>query len=488
MKVLLIRPPFGIEKLYFPKFINEPLGLESLFAFLSPFHDVKIFDAISSGWNKCWEDAAYPDLIFQGAKLKEIEKEIKRYQPDVIGLNWLFSTQNSSVELVTRTIRKIDKAIPIIVGGSHPSTNPIDTLDSNQDINIVVFGEGEETLKELLDNNLSNLESIKGIAYRKNGEIVKNQVRELMTSLDSLPIPDRRSVCYENYSKQFLYKYVYLKIKKIGLSGKLGMFAASTLTSLPLIHKLYYKIYNARNINNRLPAADIYTSRGCPNRCAFCAIHIVWGHSCRFRAAKDVLEEIDILVKKYGIKHINIIDDNFNISKERAIQICQGIVEKKYDLSITAFPFLPTLDEEVLFWFKKAGINYMRISIESGSKHVLHDIIRKNIDLDKVKGIIDICKKLGIGTEGCFMFGIPGEKIEDMRESLDFAERCGFERIVKFVFQPFPNTELYEVCLKNNYLTSDYDPKRMYVTGNKCYVKTNDFSPEDVLAIVNKKF
>ena len=84
------------------------------------------------------------------------------------------------------------------------------------------------------------------------------------------------------------------------------------------------------------------------------------------------------------------------------------------------------------------------------------------------------------------MFGVPGETLETMQDSLDFAKKVGFDRVVKFIFQPFPNTELYNVCVKNGYLTKDYNPTKAYVTGNKCYVKTEKFTPEDVLKIVNR--
>jgi radical SAM superfamily enzyme YgiQ (UPF0313 family) len=206
------------------------------------------------------------------------------------------------------------------------------------------------------------------------------------------------------------------------------------------------------------------------------------------RSAENVLEEIDMLVRKFGIKHINIQDDNFNVSKKRILEICKGIVDSKYN--ITFLPcsgsFVTTLDEEVLTWLKKAGFHTLRMSIESGNQHILQNVIKKNIDLSKVKGIVDICRKLGIYTEGAFIFGIPGETIETMQETLEFAKKTGFDRIIKFIFQPFPNTELHNVCVKNNYLTNDYDPQKAYITGRHCYVRTDEFSPQDVLKIVNR--
>lgn len=487
MKLLLIRPPFSVEKFYFPRFINESLGIESLNSFLSLTHQIKVIDAVAEDWNNYWELEDYPETIFQGLKPKNFLKKIIDYNPEVIGITWLFSTQNNSVDLAVKIVRKFSQIIPIIVGGPHPSANPIETLKENKDIDIVVYGEGEITLKEILDNKFQNLENINGIAFRKNNEIVVNPPQKLIEDLDSLPIPTRQLPLHQNYSKQNFYQAIFLRLRKLKLDDKKNVLITSKLSSLPFLNHIYYKLYNKRNRGN-LPTADIVTSRGCPNRCTFCAIHNIWGHRWRMRSAKNVLEEIDFLVRKFEIKHINIQDDNFNVSKKRTIKICQRIVENKYDITLLtpAGSFVPTLDEEVLTWLKKAGLHSLRMSIESGNQNILYNVIKKNIDLTKVKSIVDICKKLDIYTEGAFIFGIPGETIETMQESLEFAKKTGFDRIIKFIFQPFPNTELYDICIKNNYLTKDYNPKKTYITGSHCYVKTDKFSPEDVLRIVNR--
>jgi len=482
MKILLIRPPFAVEKFYFPRFINESLGIEYLTSYVGQFHEVKMIDSVAESWNNYWELKDYPNTIFQGLKSEELFKKICEFNPDVVGITWLFSTQNNSIDLTIKAIRQFSKNIPIIVGGAHPSANPEQILKEKKDINIVVYGEGEITLKEILDKKIKNLEAINGIAFRKNDQIIITPHRKLMENLDELPVPFRNHRNYKNHSRQFLYEAIYLRTKKRSLS--------SVLSAIPFADKLFYQYHNIKNVVKKLPAGDIVTSRGCPNHCTFCAIHNIWGHSWRMRSAKNVLQEIDILVKQYGIKHINFQDDNFNVSKERTIEICKGIVENNYNITLLApaGAFVPTLDEEVLTWLKKAGLNELRMSIESGDQDILYNVIKKNIDLTKVKEVVDICKKLKIKTEGAFIFGIPGETIETMKRSIEFATKTGFDRIVKFVFQPFPNTELYKLCTEKGYLTPDYNPKSLYITGNKCFVKTDKFSPEDVLKIVNRQY
>lgn len=489
MKLLLIRPCFSVEKFYFPRFINESLGVEYLTSFLKSSHQVKLIDALAEGWNNYWQLKEYPGTIFQGLKPEELLRKIVDYNPEIIGLNWLFSTQNNSISLTLKTIKKLKKNIPIVVGGPQPSANPEQTLKENKDIDIIVHGEGELTMKELLDNKAQNLDKINGLVFRKKDEIIVTPPRDFIKNLDDLPFPERNPNFYLNYSKQYLYEAIYLRLKKLKLKNKNNIQITSKLSNSPFLDSLYYKAHNRRSHKN-LPAGDIVSSRGCPNHCTFCAIHNIWKHTWRMRSAQNVLEEIDYLVRKLGVRHINIQDDNFNISKERTIEICKGIVKNKYNITLLApaGAFVPTLDEEVLTWLKKAGLNQLRMSIESGNQDILYNVIKKNIDLSQVRNIVGTARKLGIETEGAFIFGIPGETIETMKESIEFAKKTGFDRMVRFVFQPFPNTELYNICVKNNYLTKDYDPRRLYITGNKCYVKTDKFSPEDVLKIVNRSY
>ena len=491
MRLLLIRPLVSIEKFYFPGFINESLGIEYIASFLlKSNHQIKVIDALAEDWNNYSELKEYPGVLFQGLKSKDLLKKITEYNPDIIGLTWIFATQSNSINLTIKTIRKFSKTVPIIVGGNEPSASPVRTLKEIKDIDIVVFGEGEVTMKEILDNKAQNLDKINGIAHRKNNGIILNPPRKLIENLDELPFPARDLIPYQNYSKQHLYQTIYLRLKKLNINDKQNRWITSKLSSLPLLDHFYYKAYNKRHAKTSLPTTDMITSRGCPNHCTFCALHNIWGHRWRARSANNVLKEIDLLVNKFGIKHIDIVDDNFNVSKERTIEICKGIVKNKYNITLLprAGAFVPTLDEEIITWLKKAGMKELRMSIESGNQNDLYNVIKKNIDLSKVKGIVDICKKLGIETEGAFIFGIPGQTIESMKDNIRFAKKAGFDRMVRFVFQPFHNTELYDICVKNNYFTKDYDPKRTYITGNKCFIKTKEFSPEDVLKIVNRTF
>ncbi len=486
MKILLVRSRYVFPKHYFPRTTNEPLGLEYLAAAIKKSHTVEIFDSIAEGWNKYLPADNSEDLLYQGTDLKSLQKAISRFKPDVIGVTWIFSVQNRPVIETIDFIKKNNKDIPIIVGGSHPSANPIQVMEQVPNIDIVVFGEGEITLKELLDKRLERLETINGVVYRKENQIIQNPSREFIKNIDDIPLPARDLAPYRNYSKQIFYASLISLFKKAGINPRQQRNLAFLSSSIPLLYELYCVFYNKIHKEKQLPFGDIMMSRGCPNNCVFCAVHTIWKPTWRPHSLERVLEEIDYLVSKQGIRRIFIADDNFNISKENIIQICQAIVARKYNITFQTGPYLPTLDDEILEWLKKAGVRSMRLSIESGNQEVLDKIIRKRIDLSKVPSVVKSAQRIGFNVEGAFILGLPGETIETMNDTVNFIKRVGFDGAKLSIYQPFPNTDAYEICRKKGYLTKDYDPERIYVRGGDCFVKTEEFTPEDVLKIAKE--
>ncbi len=478
-----------LPKFYLPRFINEPLGLEYLAAAVRKNHEVQIFDLIAEGWNRYRSADDQEDFFYQGSDLKTLQKKISSFKPEVIGLTWLFSVQNRPIIETINFIKENNKNVFLIVGGSHPSANPVQIIKDNSGIDAVVFGEGEITLKELLDKGLKEPESIDGLAFKKEGKIIQNKARAFVKNIDDILPPARDLIPYPKYSKQMLYVFLVNRFKKFDFLGQKNQRRLAFLfSSLPFLEKVYYRFYNRRHEGDlQLPEGDVMTSRGCPNNCIFCAVHIIWKHTWRAHSVERVLEEIGRLVLKYKLKRINIQDDNFNISKERLIKICQGIVEKDYKITFSASgTYAPALDDEVLKWMQKAGFKNIRLSIESGNQEVLDKIIRKRIDLSKIPDIVKMAQKYGMKVEGAFIFGLPGETKQTMRDSVDFAKKAGFDGIKYFIYQPFPNTEAYDICEEKGYITEGYDPERIFITGNDAYVKTEEFSPEDVLSIARE--
>ncbi len=203
----------------------------------------------------------------------------------------------------------------------------------------------------------------------------------------------------------------------------------------------YNSIRESHIANKRRPTCDIITSRGCPFSCTFCSVKQPY----RTRSAERVLDEMGDLIETYGIREFRVIDDNFAYDKQRALDICNGIVERGYDITWDAPNGLAvaTLDEELLVAMKRSGFYKLILGIESGSPRTLK-AMRKPVKLDKARELIKICNKLGIWTWSTFIIGYPDETREDIQETVNFIGSIGINMISIFVAQPLIGTEIYE--------------------------------------------
>jgi radical SAM superfamily enzyme YgiQ (UPF0313 family) len=207
------------------------------------------------------------------------------------------------------------------------------------------------------------------------------------------------------------------------------------------------------------------------------------------RSPGNVLAEIEMLAENYGVRSINLLDDNFNLSKQRVVEICEGIIERGLSLTLEATSGLylaPWLDLETLSLMKRAGFSQISFGIESGNKRILDTVINKKIDLDRVPEVAQLCKKAGIVPGGFFMIGIPGETLETMEDTIQFALNSGLDQIRVFTCQAFPGSKMYEDCMRNGWLVGNLEPSGQMPYGSCSYLETVDFSPKDVYAIAEK--
>lgn len=470
MKILLVRPFFDLQQEEVPIFLYEPLGLEYLAA-VCKNHTVEIYDCLAEKPNKFRNERC---LIRVGADEGDLKKRIKKFRPDIVGISALFFSQVPNVTKITELVKEFDADILTVIGGSYPSSFKEKVFENDPHLDVAVIGEGEQTFVDLADN-LKNLSAVKGIIYRDNGKIVANPPRDVILDLDSIPLPNRLSVKMRNYSRYAGPKEnVRARIKDV-------------LHQTPLINKLYYKMNDYLKKEMRFPVASIITSRGCPNRCTFCSVHNLWGQIYRMRSAKNVLTEIEILVKEYGVREINIVDDNFTVSKSRAVEICEGIVEKGLDirLALPSGVFLPSVDREVLSSLKKAGTQEIYFAIENGNQEFLRNVIKKNINLKQAKEMIKMSKELGLRTNSYFILGYPGETKQTMIDTIRFAYESGLDRSRFHIYQPFPHTEIYDHALSRGYIQPCLDLGELRMKTHMPQVKTENFLPQDVLDLKN---
>ncbi len=391
-KILLINPPYTLEenflKLAKVSSLVQPLGLGYLAAVLeNAGKTVKILDS--------------PTLKYT---ITDILDEVKKFKPDIVGIT---STINDhyKAEILAQKIKKKYNS-KIILGGPHITSIPESFLNSNN-FDFCVLGEGELTTLELVDaieKNAPDFKNIKGIMYKSKRKAIKTEPRPFIGNLDDVPFPARH------------------------LLPKLSNYHPSPAT---------YK---------KLPVGTIISSRGCPFQCIFCS-KTIFGNNFRFRSAKNVVDEMEILVNDYNAREIRFWDDTFNANPERVIEICKEIIRRKLDIPWTCLARVNFIDKKTLRWMKKAGCWQLSFGIESGNEQVLR-IIKKGLTKEMVKKALNLCKKYGIETRGFFILGLPGDDEKSMRDTIDFAKSLPLDNVNFNSLIPFPGTELWEIMKK----------------------------------------
>jgi magnesium-protoporphyrin IX monomethyl ester (oxidative) cyclase len=417
MRVLLVQPPFTLLRAE-TKQCHPPLGLAYLAASLRGSHEVAILDSLAEGYHTQTTIDKYRWIC--GLTFEDIKKRINDFSPDVVGVSCLFSAQYENIEKICLITKEIRTGIITIVGGAHPSAVPQEVL-KNKYIDFVVIGDGEATLKELLDllDSGENFKDIEGIGFKRNGDVMINPQKRFKFQLDDILFP-------------------YWDI-------------------FPL--DLYFKINNPHGGRaKRIPFLPMITSRGCPYECIFCSVHTLWGRHYRARSAENVLSEVLSLVRNFGIREILFEDDNLTFNIERARNIFRGIIDAGIDIywSLPNGVAVQTLDDELLELMKKSGCYAMSIGVESGDTYILNDVIKKPINLSKIKPVLQKARALGMDTSVFFVVGLPGERRPHLLNTFRCAEYIDADNINFFFATPLPGTRLMELCKQKHLLPEDF--------------------------------
>ncbi|MCX6799417.1 MAG: radical SAM protein, partial [Candidatus Diapherotrites archaeon] len=225
----------------------------------------------------------------------------------------------------------------------------------------------------------------------------------------------------------------------------------------------------------------IVTSRGCPFNCCYC-FKGLFGMRFRARSPKNVVDELEYLKKNFGIKEFQVADDAFAADKKRAIAICKEIVERKICLpwSLPNGIRSNSLNEEVVSWMKKAGLKYTGLGIESGNQGIL-DAVGKAQTLDDVRKAAALLKKYKITTVGFFMFGLPHDTLETMRDTVNFAKSLDLDYCSISMTTPYPGTRLYGEIKKGGGEFLTKTSEELFSLGSKCkFIMPGMAKPEEI--------
>ena len=369
-----------------------PIGLGYIASVLKKDgHKVRIMDA-----------AAY--------SLKKIERLILEINPEIVGLT-CWTVERGQTFKVANLVKKNVPHATIIVGGQHATAFP-EHMFKLAHADVVVLGEGERTTSELvlcLEGG-KNISHVKGIVYIEDGKAVYTEPRELIEDLDKIPFP-----MYDNFD-----------LKKYG-----GLPERKTMTTA------------------------IVSSRGCSYNCIFCSSAVFWKRRWRARSSENVLAEVEWLYKDHNVRSFIFFDDFFFLDKDRAIEICKGIIDKKLDVEWVAEGRVNLVDRELLKWMKKAGCYRIDYGVESGSPKILKNI-NKKISVGQIRNAFNLTHEFGIKPVAYLMVGNPGETKETIRETLQLMEQIKPHYTnTGGILWILPNTEIYEKSKKLGIIDDD---------------------------------
>ncbi|MFC1701015.1 B12-binding domain-containing radical SAM protein [Patescibacteria group bacterium] len=335
---------------------------------------------------------------------KDVENVILEFNPDVVGIS-VVSFKLYSVFKILKIIRKISCKIHICLGGPHLKIYPRETLNYSE-VDSIIIGDGEipflEVCKNLSESKL--IEGINGCYTKKNIPIDGEFVKFEMSDLSILPDPD--------------------------------------LTLLD------YKKYRSFLTNEMI--ATVVTSRGCPYNCIFCQLD----PKVRLVSISKVVDQIENYLR-LGIKEIEFYDETFNISIQRVIEFAEEIINRGLKFNWSFRGRVNVVSEEMLRKIKRAGCQRIQYGVEAGSNRILV-AIKKGITVEMIKECFELTRKVGIETVSYFMIGNPGEKEEDIMQTIDFSREIKSDYVNFAIFLLVPGVEAYRMALEQGIINRDY--------------------------------
>jgi radical SAM superfamily enzyme YgiQ (UPF0313 family) len=406
MKVAIIAPPYPLEEAPAP-----PLGVTYVAAaFERAGAEVRVFDYIVSRYTE-----------------EKLKAQLDAFRPDAVGSTSVTLNFPAAARILC-AVKEHNPEIVTMMGGPHVSFDAPGTLTTYPGIDLVVRGEGEETVAELTPalRDRKKWRDIPGLSFRENGAVTETGTRPFIPDLDELPLPAR--------------------------------------------HLLPLSRYRALGF-----PVSIITSRGCPYSCIFCQGRRMVGKKIRQRTASRVVDEIEHVLS-YGIDRINVADDLFVSNKRKVRDVCEEIRRRGLTFTWSAFARVNTVDPETLALMRENGCDSVSYGVESGNQEML-DRIRKGITLEQVRKAVKMCTDAGMICHASFIAGLPGETPDTLRETEAFAQTLG-AMYGYHILAPFPGTTVREEVASYDLeiLTSDWS---LY-DANRAVARTSALAAADI--------
>jgi len=326
----------------------------------------------------------------------------------VVGISGQTTPSIYDVYHAAKVAKNHNPAILVVVGGAHVTFQDEQVLRECPEIDVVVRGEGEVTMNMLMEriSESRSIDDVPGTTVRRGNTTIRNPDMPYIVNLDELPFPDYETLDLPSY---------FPKGKRI---------------------------------------APMITSRGCPYQCTFCSSSRITGKRWRGRSPENVIQEMQLLVDKYGVQDITFLDDLFTFDHRRVQDICSHMIQDSSDIGWTCSSRADFIAKypEMTNWLKKAGCHTIYIGAESGSQRILNRI-KKGIRVDQIISAVKRAKRVGLEVVLSFILGIPGETKDDIRSTIDFACKLDPDLAQFTICTPYPGTPMYDEAIENNWLS-----------------------------------
>ena len=401
MKILFVEPPKD-PWFVMGEYIPPPFGILALASYLETNNknvDIDIIDC-------------------QAEKLdwKSLEKHIESFRPDVVAPSGLATCNAYTVIRTVELAKEVDPSITTIVGGQHFTALANESLEAYKDIDVVVRGEGEQTIVELIKTleEKKALLKVKGISFRQRRRIIHNPDRPLISNLDSLPFPGY------HFLKEHMKTY-------------------------------YFTLMTGKNT----PFAIVEGSRGCHYNCTYCSQWRFWRQQHRSKSPVRIANEFEYLNREYGSKFIWLTDDNLGISSKMS-DLCDELIKRGVAHDLTWFVQARCNDvvqnKHLLPKLRKAGNIWMLVGFDSPNPKTLENFRRRELSKAKAKEAVGILKKNEILCQGTFVIGERGDSQKSIEALRDYADWLDPDLATFMTLTPFPGTEIYETAKRNGWI------------------------------------
>ena len=375
----------------------------------------------------------------------QFEAIVRSWNPDLVGASVLANEFGITGHITLESVKKVRRDIVTVLGGVYPTTRPADAIKP-ETVDYVVIGEGEYVFPALVQYLNGDGELPRnGLAYRSASGLPVIQDRApFVEPLDALPYPAFELTDYNRYANES-FKHVV-------------------------------------DAPRALPYAKMITSRGCPIGCTFCQVEVISGKITRYQSASRVVDEMEWLIDKYGVKAIDFLDDNFLGHKGRSHAIFDEMIRRKVPVVWNAANVSSWfLNDDLLEKMRASGCQYVSIAVESGVERVLKHIIKKPVKLAHVKAMVEKVRSLGMDSTTLWVIGSPGETWDEIRETIRVAEWIDADYTKINVATPYPGTELFDMAVAGGYLESTFDFDNL--AWGQATLSTEEFRASDLTVL-----